>query len=132
MKKAVRNPNAPAPIGPYSPAIQAGNQLFVSGHIPLDPVSGKLITESIEQATAQVLTNISNWLNSAGFSLNEVVKCSIFLSDFNDFQRMNAVYATFFEDNPPARETVQVSRLPMDAMIEISCIAVKVWTLKNT
>jgi 2-iminobutanoate/2-iminopropanoate deaminase len=71
------------------------------------------------------LTNISRLLDAAGFSLNEVVKCSIFLADFNDFQRMNAVYATFFEDTPPARETVQVSRLPMDAMIEISCIAVK-------
>ncbi|MFM7388450.1 MAG: RidA family protein [Bacteroidota bacterium] len=126
MKKAVRNPNAPAPIGPYSPAIQTGNQLFVSGHIPLDPDSGKLITESIEQATAQVLTNISNLLAAAGFGLNDVVKCSIFLLDFNDFQRMNAVYASFFQDNPPARETVQVSRLPMDAMIEISCIAVKI------
>jgi 2-iminobutanoate/2-iminopropanoate deaminase len=125
MKKAVCNPNAPAPIGPYSPAIQIGNQLFVSGHIPLDPISGKLITESIEQAAAQVLTNISRLLDAGGFSMNEVVKCSIFLADFNDFQRMNAVYATFFEDTPPARETVQVSRLPMDAMIEISCIAVK-------
>ena len=132
VKKAVRNPNAPAPIGPYSPAVQVGNQLFVSGHIPLDPTSGKLVTESIEKATEQVLTNISRLLDAAGFSLNEVVKCSIFLADFNDFQRMNAVYATFFEETPPARETVQVSRLPMDAMIEISCIAVKSWIRKKT
>lgn len=126
MKKAVRNPDAPAPIGPYSPAVQVGNQLFVSGHIPLNPASGELITESIELATKQVLTNLSNLLEAAGFSMEEVVKCSIFLSDFNDFQRMNQVYAEFFKEVPPARETVQVSRLPMDAMIEISCIAVKV------
>lgn len=125
MKKAIYNPNAPAPIGPYSPGILVGNQLFISGHIPLNPTTGKLVTESIEQATEQVMQNISNLLEVAGFSYTDVVKCTIFLTDFNDFQRMNAVYGSYFAENPPARETVQVSRLPMDAMIEISCIALK-------
>lgn len=125
MKKAIFNPKAPAPIGPYSPGIQVGNQLYISGHIPLNPTTGKLVTESIEQATEQVMQNISNLLEVAGFSYTDVVKCTIFLTDFNDFQRMNAVYGSYFAENPPARETVQVSRLPMDAMIEISCIALK-------
>ncbi|MEY4141410.1 MAG: hypothetical protein RL110_781 [Bacteroidota bacterium] len=125
MKKAIYNPKAPAPIGPYSPGILVGNQLFISGHIPLNPTTGELVTESIEQATEQVMQNISNLLEVAGFSYTDVVKCTIFLTDFNDFQRMNAVYGSYFAENPPARETVQVSRLPMDAMIEISCIALK-------
>ena len=128
MKKAIYNPKAPAPIGPYSPGILVGNQLFISGHIPLNPTTGKLVTESIEQATEQVMQNISNLLEVAGFSYTDVVKCTIFLTDFNDFQRMNAVYGSYFAENPPARETVQVSRLPMDAMIEISCIALKAWS----
>lgn len=125
MKKAIYNPKAPAPIGPYSPGILVGNQLFISGHIPLNPTTGELVTESIEQATEQVMQNISNLLEVAGFSYMDVVKSTIFLTDFNDFQRMNAVYGSYFAENPPARETVQVSRLPMDAMIEISCIALK-------
>lgn len=128
MKKAIYNPKAPAPIGPYSPGILVGNQLFISGHIPLNPTTGELVTESIEQATEQVMQNISNLLEVAGFSYTDVVKCTIFLTDFNDFQRMNAVYGSYFAENPPARETVQVSRLPMDAMIEISCIALKAWS----
>jgi 2-iminobutanoate/2-iminopropanoate deaminase len=125
MKKAIYNPKASAPIGPYSPGILVGNQLFISGHIPLNPTTGELVTESIEQATDQVMQNISNLLEVAGFSFADVVKCTIFLIDFNDFQRMNAVYGSYFAENPPARETVQVSRLPMDAMIEISCVALK-------
>lgn len=125
MKIAIQDPTAPAPIGPYSPAILVGNQLFVSGQIPLNTETGKLIDNNIENATAQVMNNITSLLKAAGFTIEDVVKCSIFLRDFNDFQRMNEVYASFFNEMPPARETVQVSRLPMDAMIEISCIAIK-------
>jgi len=116
---------SPAPIGPYSPAISVGNQLFVSGQIPLNAATGQLIDDNIENATVQVLKNITNLLTAAGFTIEDVVKCSIFLKDFNDFKRMNEVYASFFNEVPPARETVQVSRLPMDAIIEISCIAIK-------
>lgn len=125
MKIAIQVPTAPAPIGPYSPAILVGNQLFVSGQIPLNTETGKLIDNNIENATAQVMNNITSLLKAAGFTIEDVVKCSIFLRDFNDFQRMNEVYASFFNEVPPARETIQVSRLPMDAMIEISCIAIK-------
>ena len=125
MKIAIQDPTAPAPIGPYSPAISVGNQLFVSGQIPLNAATGQLIDDNIENATVQVLKNITNLLTAAGFTIEDVVKCSIFLKDFNDFKRMNEVYASFFNEVPPARETVQVSRLPMDAIIEISCIAIK-------
>jgi 2-iminobutanoate/2-iminopropanoate deaminase len=125
MKKAIQDPMSPAPIGPYSPAISVGNQLFVSGQIPLNAATGQLIDDNIENATVQVLKNITNLLTAAGFTIEDVVKCSIFLKDFNDFKRMNEVYANFFNEVPPARETVQVSRLPMDAIIEISCIAIK-------
>jgi 2-iminobutanoate/2-iminopropanoate deaminase len=125
MKKAIKDSKAPAAIGPYSPAIQVGNQLFVSGQIPINPEQGNLVNDSIENATKQVMNNIKRLLEAADFTLNDVVKCSIFLNDFNDFKRMNEVYANFFTEVPPARETVQVSRLPMDAIIEISCIAIK-------
>lgn len=125
MKKAIKDSKAPAAIGPYSPAIQVGNQLFVSGQIPINPEQGNLVNDSIENATKQVMNNIKRLLEAADFTLNDVVKCSIFLNDFNDFKRMNEVYASFFNEVPPARETVQVSRLPMDAIIEISCIAIK-------
>ncbi|NBU92305.1 MAG: RidA family protein [Flavobacteriia bacterium] len=125
MKKALHNPKAPAPIGPYSPAILVGNQLFISGQIPVNPTSGELESSSIESATEQVMKNLEALLHAAHFAWSDVVKCSIFLKDFNDFQRMNAVYGSYFTENPPARETVQVSRLPMDAIIEISCIALK-------
>jgi len=125
MKKAIKDSKAPAAIGPYSPAIQVGNQLFVSGQIPINPEQGNLVNDSIENATKQVMNNIKRLLEAADFTLNDVVKCSIFLNDFNDFKRMNEVYANFFTEVPPARETVQVSRLPLDAIIEISCIAIK-------
>jgi 2-iminobutanoate/2-iminopropanoate deaminase len=125
MKQSVNIPNAPAPIGPYSPAIIAGNQLFVSGQIPLDPLHGTFKNDTIEEATEQVMKNLKNIIIAAGFTMNDVVKCSIFLKDLNNFSVVNQVYASYFSETPPARETVEISRLPMDAIVEISCIAIK-------
>ncbi len=125
MKTAISIPNAPAPVGPYSQAIDTGNMLFVSGQIPLNPEDGKLIVDSIVESTHQVMQNIQSLLHAAGFEWTHVVKCSIFLKDLNDFNEVNKVYSSYFEDVPPARETVEVSRLPLDVSIEISCIAVK-------
>ncbi len=124
-KKAIQIPNAPAPVGPYSQAVLSGNTLYVSGQIPLNPETGKLEIETIENATHRVLQNIGELLEAAGFTFDEVVKCSIFLKDLNDFAEVNAIYASYFPGIPPARETVQVARLPLDVNIEISCIAVK-------
>ena len=124
-KNVVYSGSAPEPIGPYSQAIQAGNMLFVSGQIAIQKSSGKLITDDIETETAQVMRNIGNILNAAGFDFQHVVKSTIFLQDFNDFAKVNEVYGQSFPNNPPARETVEVSRLPKDVNIEISCIAVK-------
>jgi 2-iminobutanoate/2-iminopropanoate deaminase len=124
MKKIIQIPGAPAPIGPYSQAILKNDTLYVSGQIPLDPKTGNLVIDSIENATSQVLKNIGSLLNEAGMDFSNVVKCSIFLKDLNDFVAVNGVYASFFTSEPPARETVQVSKLPMDVPIEISCIAI--------
>lgn len=124
-KSVIYSPTAPAPIGPYSQAIQAGNMLFVSGQIAIQQSTGKLVTESIEDETMQVLQNIEDVLKAASMDFTHVVKCTIFLKDFNDFVAVNAIYAKKFSSNPPARETVEVSRLPKDVNIEISCIAVK-------
>lgn len=124
-KNVVYSGSAPEPIGPYSQAIQAGNMLFVSGQIAIQKSSGKLITDDIESETAQVMKNIADILNAAGFEFQHVVKSTIFLQDFNDFAKVNEVYGRSFPNNPPARETVEVSRLPKDVNIEISCIAVK-------
>ena len=123
MKKAIQIPNAPAPVGPYSQAILAGGMLFVSGQIPLNPSTGELEMDSIEEATHRVMKNIEALLEAAGLDIERVVKTSIFLKDLNDFQAVNAIYASYFPGSPPARETVQVSRLPLDVNIEISCIA---------
>lgn len=125
MKKAIQIQGAPAPIGPYSQAILKGDTLFVSGQIPLDPFTGNLVIDSIENATHRVLKNISALLNEAGMELTDIVKCSIFLKSMDDFAQMNVVYAEYFKNTPPARETVQVAKLPLDVPIEISCIAIK-------
>ena len=124
MKKAMQIPDAPAPIGPYSQAILTKGTLYVSGQIPLDPSTGNLINETIEAATHQVLKNISSLLVEAEMNFENVVKCSIFLKDLNNFNSVNQIYAEYFRSIPPARETVEVSRLPMDVDIEISCIAI--------
>ena len=125
MKKAIHIQGAPAPIGPYSQAILVDSTLFVSGQIPIDPFSGQLVTATIEDATKQVMENIIALLNAAEMGIDQVVKCSIFLKSMDDFAAVNAVYAGFFTATPPARETVQVAKLPLDVPIEISCIAMR-------
>ena len=124
-KKKFFIPGAPPPIGPYSPALLVNDTLYISGQVPINIETGKLITENIELATHQVLRNIKVLLAEADMTLENVVKCTIFMTDLNEFQKMNAVYASYFEGVAPARETVEISRLPMDATIEISCIAIK-------
>jgi 2-iminobutanoate/2-iminopropanoate deaminase len=124
-KSIVYSPQAPEPIGPYSQAVQSGTMLFVSGQIAIDRVSGNLITGSIPDETHQVMKNLEAVLKAAGMDFTHVVKCSIFLKDMSSFAAMNEVYGEYFKTNPPARETVEVSRLPKDVNVEISCIAVK-------
>ena len=121
----ILSPNAPAPIGPYSQAVKAGNVLYVSGQIPLD-ASGQMVgAGDIEAQTHQVLRNLTAVLAAAGLSLTDVVKCSIFVKDLGNFATLNQVYGSYFsEATAPARETVEVSRLPRDVEVEISCIAV--------
>lgn len=125
MKKALQIPGAPAPIGPYSQAILKNDTLYISGQIPLDPVSGKLVDASIENATKQVMKNLEALLSEAEMTFENVVKCSIFLKDLNDFDTVNAIYSSYFRSEPPARETMQVARLPKDVSVEISCIAIR-------
>lgn len=125
MKKIIFTEKAPAPIGPYSQAVLAGNTLYVSGQIPLNPDSGELVMNSIEEQTKQVMENLNAVLSEAGMSFENVVKATIFITDMNDFAKINGVYGNYFsENNAPARETVQVSRLPKDVNVEISVIAV--------
>ncbi|HNQ00439.1 MAG TPA: RidA family protein [Bacteroidia bacterium] len=125
MKKIIRTENAPAPIGPYNQAIEAGNILFVSGQIAIDPSSGQLITINIIREANQVMLNIGEILKAAGLNFSHVVKTTIFLTDMNNFTHVNEVYGQFFTENFPARETVQVSRLPKDVNVEISVIAMR-------
>jgi 2-iminobutanoate/2-iminopropanoate deaminase len=124
-KIVVKSEMAPAPIGPYSQAIKAQNMLFVSGQIALDPVTNQMDNKDIVSETNRVLKNIEGILKESGFSWQEVVKSSIFLKDLNDFSTVNGLYGEYFKENPPARETVEVSKLPKDARVEISVIAVK-------
>ena len=126
MKKTtIRTPLGPAAIGPYSQAIRAANMIFVSGQIALDPATGKLIEAlDIASQTRRVLLNMKGVLSAAGASLDHVVRTTVYLKSMDDFAEMNAAYAEFFQANPPARSTVEVSRLPRDAAVEIDCIAV--------
>lgn len=123
--KIVYSSNAPEPIGPYSQAVQAGNMLFVSGQIALQPSSGKLVVDNLEDETEQVMANLEAVLKAAGLTFANVVKTTIFLKDMNNFPKVNELYGRHFKENPPARETVEVSRLPKDVNVEISCIAAK-------
>lgn len=121
----VNSQNAPAPIGPYSQATMANGVLYVSGQIPLNQQTGELVSGSIEDETHMVMKNLQYILNEAGMDFSNVVKCSIFVKDMNNFGKINETYGSYFTSNPPARETVEVSRLPKDVNVEISCIAVK-------
>jgi 2-iminobutanoate/2-iminopropanoate deaminase len=121
--QVVSTPNAPKAIGPYSQAIRSGEFIFCAGQAGLEPATGLLVSGGIEAQTRRVLQNLSAVLQAAGASLSQVVKTTVFLTDMNEFARMNAVYAEFFPTNPPARSTVQVSRLPKDACVEIELVA---------
>jgi 2-iminobutanoate/2-iminopropanoate deaminase len=115
--------DAPAAIGPYSQAVRAGDLIFLSGQLPVDPASGQIVDGDIGAMTRQIFANISAVLGAAGSSLANVVKVTVFLADMGDFATMNTAYAEFFTAEPPARSTVQVARLPKDARIEIEVIA---------
>lgn len=123
MKEIINSFKAPAPIGPYSQAVKSGNTLYVSGQIPIDQEKDILIEGSIEEETEQVMKNLGYILEEAGLSFANVLKCSIFVSSMDNFARINAVYGQYFQENPPARETVEVSGLPKGVNVEISCIA---------
>lgn len=124
-KSIIQTHDAPAPIGPYSQAVLAGNTLFVSGQIALDPDSGELINDNITEETHAVMKNMEAVLAAAGMAFDNVVKCSIFVKDMGQFTTINEAYGQYFSAEPPARETVEVCRLPKDVNVEISCIAVK-------
>lgn len=125
MKQIIQTDLAPAPIGPYNQAILAGNTLYVSGQIALNPATGELVSGSIEDETEQVMNNLKAVLNAAGFGFEDAVKATIFVKDMHQFSRVNAVYAGFFDPlRAPARETVEVSNLPKFVNVEISMIAV--------
>ncbi|EMS32848.1 Endoribonuclease L-PSP [Mariniradius saccharolyticus AK6] len=125
MKEIIFSKEAPAPIGPYSQAVKAGNTLYVSGQIALDPATGELIIENITEETHAVMKNLEAVLRAAGYGFGDVVKCSIFIKNMDQFATINEAYGQYFKTNPPARETVEVSRLPKNVNVEISCIAVK-------
>jgi 2-iminobutanoate/2-iminopropanoate deaminase len=124
MKEIISTNNAPSAIGPYSQAIKAGNMVFVSGQIPIDSLTGEFVSNDVKEQTVQVLKNLTAVLEAAGATLNDVVKTTVFIADMNDFGVMNEVYGEFFNENKPARATVQAARLPRDARVEIDCIAV--------
>lgn len=126
MKKIINTPNAPAPIGPYNQAILKGDTLYTSGQIAINPSTGELILNTIKEETNQVMINMKAVLEAANMTFDNVVKTSIFITDMNDFGQINEVYGTYFnENNAPARETVQVSKLPKNVHVEISMIAIK-------
>jgi len=123
MREIVKTEGAPAAIGPYSQAVRAGGFIFASGQIPLDPKTGEFVAGGVADQTEQVMRNLQAVLEAAGSGLNRIVKTTVFLADMNDFAAMNEVYGRYFEENPPARATVQAARLPRDARVEIEAIA---------
>lgn len=125
QRSVVRTDAAPGAIGPYSQAIVAGELVFCSGQIPLDPATGEIIKGTIEDETRRVMDNLSAVLEAAGTLLTRVVKTTIFLADMNDFSAVNTIYGEYFTQEPPARSTVQVARLPRDVRIEIEAIALR-------
>jgi 2-iminobutanoate/2-iminopropanoate deaminase len=123
-KKIIATDKAPAAIGPYSQAIEAGGFVFASGQIPVDPATGN-IPDGIEAQAKQALTNVKNLMEASGLSMDNIVKTSVFIKDMNDFAKVNEVYATFFESDFPARSCVEVARLPKDVLIEVEVIAAR-------
>lgn len=124
LREIIATDQAPRAIGPYSQAIRAGNLLFCSGQIPIDPATGEFVAGGVAEQTEQVMRNLSALLSAGQSSLKQVVKTTVFLADMEDFTAMNEVYGRFFGENPPARATVQAARLPRDAKVEIEAIAV--------
>lgn len=125
MKKVIFTDKAPAAIGPYSQAIEANGMLFLSGQIPVNPLTGNFVDGGIKEQTVQVFENIKNVLAEAGLTTSNIVKTTVFLADMDLFAEMNSVYATYFEGDYPARSAVAVKALPKGALVEIECIAVK-------
>ena len=124
VKKIIFSENAPAPIGPYSQAVLAANTLYVSGQIALDQETGKLILDDIQTETRKVMENLGSVLRAAMMDYQNIVKCSIFVKNMGDFEKINEVYGSFFQYDPPARETVEVSKLPKNVNVEISCVSI--------
>lgn len=124
VKEIIATETAPRAIGPYSQAVRAGDLVFASGQIPIDPATGEFVAGGIAEQTEQVLKNLTAVFAAAGVEMNQVVKTTVFLASMDDFAAMNEVYARFFNQNPPARATVQAARLPRDAKVEIDAIAV--------
>ena len=126
MKKIIKTKNAPSPVGPYNQAILFNNTLYASGQIAINPLNNRIINEDIEAETKQVMENLNEVLKEAKMDFSNVVKCTIFLKDMNDFESVNQIYSTFFnEKDAPARETVQVAKLPKNVRVEISVIAIR-------
>ena len=123
MKSVVTTDRGPKPVGPYSQAIQSNGWIYLAGQVALDPKKGEMVGSDIRQQTERVLENIKGILEAAGANLHHVVKTTVFLKDLNDFAAMNEVYGKYFTTAPPARSTVQVARLPKDALVEIEVIA---------
>src|SRR5262245_55775745 len=123
IKQAIVSPEAAKPVGPYSAAVRAGELLFISGQVPIDPASGRMVEGDIDVQTRRVLDNIGLLLRAAGLSYSHVIRTTVFLADMNDFKAMNETYGSFFVEPYPARSTVQAARLPRDARIEIDAIA---------
>jgi len=125
-KKIVNTDKAPEPVGPYNQSVQAGNIIFLSGQIPLNPQTGELVTDSVEAETHQVMKNLEAVLDANGCTFEDVVSCSVFVKDMEDYARVNDVYSTYFDEKTaPTRALVEVSRLPKDVRVEISAIAMK-------
>ena len=124
-KDVIATKEAPAAVGPYSQAVRAGNLVFLAGQIPINPKTGQVNTGTIEEQTTQVLDNLKAVLAADGMTMDNVVSTTVFVKELNDFTKLNTVYGTYFKDKPPARATVQVQRLPKDAAVEISAIAIR-------
>ena len=124
-KKVILTDKAPAPVGPYSQAIQAGNFLFVAGQIPFDTTTNEIVFGDVQKATKVVLENIKTIVEEAGYSMDDIVRCRVYLKDMDDFGKMNEIYGQYFTDKPPARAAIEVARLPKDVDVEISAIAWK-------
>ncbi len=124
-KKVILTENAPSPVGPYSQAIQAGDFLFIAGQIPANPSTGDIIRGDIQNATKQVMENLKAIVEEAGYSMDDLVRCRVYLKNMDEFKQMNEVYGSFFGEKPPARAAIEVARLPLDVDVEISAIAWK-------